>query len=75
MFEVHLQPKLRLAYAALSPLETLVAIDLEHLGYAKYAAYQLFLLCSETFIVEGQNKNEIWIYSYKYIIIMICCQG
>lgn len=46
-----------IAYPALSPLETSVAIDLEHLGYAKYAVHQLFFLCSETFIVEGQNKN------------------
>lgn len=38
MFEVHLWPKLMIAYPALSPLETLVAIDLEHLGYAKHAA-------------------------------------
>jgi len=46
-------------YPALCLAETLVVIGLEHLGYAKYAAHPLFLLFSATFVVGGQNKNEI----------------
>lgn len=39
-------------------LETLTAIDLVHLSYAKYAEYQLFVLCGETVSKDKTNKKK-----------------